>query len=442
MKNNIDVTKGVIWKQVIIFFIPIVIGGFFQHLYSIVDAIIVGKGLGTLELSAVGGSASKLIVMITNFFIGVSSGITAYVSRYYGRKDFKMLKSITFNGVIMFAVLGIVLSAVGIVFSNRFLHLLQTPVETMDLSNTYLKTYLFGIVFSILYNAFAGILRALGDSERPLYVLIFCSFLNIVLDILFALVLRMGVFGVAFATVISQTISAIILARIIVKEINISIKQKVSIDFRIMRDIGAIGIPAGVQSMMFSLSNMVVQGAVNTFGAVSVAAWTVYVRVDSIVDILVTSLGNTVITFVGQNYGADKLHRVKQSVKQIMVISYAIVAAVIAVFMLTRYPLFSLFTNDIAVSNISISLIFVIMPMYLLTIPQQVFSQALRGLGKSFIPMILTLVGVVGTRLLWVNFVLPIKPSLTLLGACYPASALLMSIIFAVYYKRVLIKIM
>lgn len=441
MKNNIDVTKGVIWKQVIIFFIPIVIGGFFQHLYSIVDAIIVGKGLGTLELSAVGGSASKLIVMITNFFIGVSSGITAYVSRYYGRKDFKMLKSITFNGVIMFAVLGIVLSAIGIVFSNRFLNLLQTPVETMDLSSTYLKTYLFGIVFSILYNAFAGILRALGDSKRPLYVLIFCSFLNIVLDILFALVLRMGVFGVAFATVISQTISAIILARIIVKEINISIKQKVHIDFRIMRDIGAIGIPAGVQSMMFSLSNMVVQGAVNTFGAVSVAAWTVYVRVDSIVDILVTSLGNTVITFVGQNYGANKLHRVKQSVKQIMVISYAIVAAVIAVFMLTRYPLFSLFTNDIAVSNISISLIFVIMPMYLLTIPQQVFSQALRGLGKSFIPMLLTLVGVVGTRLLWVNFILPIKPSLTLLGACYPASALLMSIIFAVYYKRVLIKI-
>ncbi|QUI24546.1 MATE family efflux transporter [Vallitalea pronyensis] len=441
MKNNIDVTKGVIWKQVIIFFIPIVIGGFFQHLYAIVDAIIVGKGLGTLELSAVGGSASKLIVMITNFFIGVSSGITAYVSRYYGKKDFKMLKSITFNGVIMFAVLGILLSAIGIVFSNRFLNLLQTPVETMDLSNTYLKTYLFGIVFSILYNAFAGILRALGDSKRPLYVLIFCSFLNIVLDILFALVLRMGVFGVAFATVISQTISAIILARIIVKEINISMKQKVNIDFRIMRDIGAIGIPAGLQSMMFSLSNMVVQGAVNTFGAVSVAAWTVYVRVDSIVDILVTSLGNTVITFVGQNYGADKLHRVKQSVKQIMVISYVIVAAVIVAFMLTRYSLFSLFTNDIAVTNISISLIFVIMPMYLLTIPQQVFSQALRGLGKSFIPMILTLVGVVGTRLLWVNFVLPIKPSLTLLGACYPASALLMSIIFAVYYKRVLAKI-
>lgn len=434
-ENKNDLTDGIIWKQVLMFFIPIVIGSFFQHLYTIIDTIIVGKGLGTNELAGVGGSASKLIVMITNFFIGVSSGITAYSSRYFGEKNYIDLKNTIYNGLVLFCVLGLILSSLGIIFSNEFLLIMKTPESTLVYANTYLKTYLTGIVFCVIYNTLAGILRALGDSKRPLYVLMFCSFLNIGLDILLALVLNLGVFGVAIATVISQGISAILLSIILIKTLQNTDKYTTKIDTNAMKDIAKIGIPAGCQSMMFSLSNMAVQSGVNTFSAVSVASWTAYVKIDSIADIFVSALGGTVIPFVGQNIGAKKFDRVRDAVKQIIIISYCVVAFLVVTFILNRTSLIALFTEDLEVIEIGSGLMFIILPMYLLTIPQQVFSQALRGMGKSFVPMILTLVGVVGLRLFWVYFILPINPSLELLACCYPLSAFIMSVIFSVYYS-------
>lgn len=435
-KNDLKITEGVIWKQVILFFIPLLIGAFFQHLYTIVDTIVVGKGLGTLELSAVGGSASKLIVMITNFFIGVSVGITSYASRYYGKKDFRMLKSITFNGLLSFAIIGLIVSALGYMYSKNFLILMKTPEATMQLSNVYLRTYLIGIIFSVIYNALAGLLRAMGDSSRPLYVLMFCSLLNILLDILLALVLGWGVFGVAVATVFSQGISAVVLMIILIDRIKGTEKYKMKIELKVILDIMAIGIPAGIQSMMYSLSNMVVQSAVNTFGAVSVAAWTSYVRLNGIVDVFVSSLGSAAITFVGQNYGADKLKRVKDSVKQITLISYVMIVIIFILFVINRYALLGLFTYEQEVVEIGATLMFYILPMYLVGIPQQICSQALRGLGKSFVPMLLTLAGVVGIRFFWVYLILPMNNSLFLLGICYPVSSFVMSIIFIVYYKH------
>ena len=428
MKN--DLTSGIIWKQVLWFFIPVVIGAFFQHLYTIVDTIIVGKGLGTIELAAVGGSASKLIVMITNFFIGVSSGITAYASISYGEKNYYKLKSIIYNGLVLFVPLGIIISILGFLFSNDFLVRMKTPTDTINLA------YLAGILFCVIYNTFAGVLRAMGDTKRPLYVLLFCSIVNIILDILLALVFQMGVFGVALATVISQALSALILAVILIKTLKSTGDYKCTINLQEIKQISIIGIPAGIQSMMFSLSNMAVQSAVNSFSTVSVAAWTAYVKLDSIVDVVVSSLSNTVIPFVGQNIGAKNYRRAKQSVNQIILISYAIIATVTVIFMLNRVFLLSLFTNDFEVVKIASKLIFIIMPMYLLMIPQQMFSQALRARGKSFFPMVLTLVGVVGLRVFWVYFVLPQKPSLILLATCYPISAFAMSVIFTIYYKN------
>lgn len=441
LKEENNIVDGIIWKEVLIFFIPLVIGAFFQHFYTIVDTIIVGNALGVVALSAVGGSASKLIVMLINFFVGVSSGITAYASRYYGQKDYRMLKSILFNGTVMFFVFGIILSIIGIVFSNDFLLIMNTPAETLKLSNVYLKTYLFGLVFCVMYNTFAGMLRAIGDAKTPLYVLIFCSFINIALDIIFVLLLNMGVFGVAFATTLSQFASAVILGLFILKSLKNTQKIKLYIDFSVMKDISKIGVPAGVQSIMFSLSNMVVQSGVNSFGTLNVAAWTSYCRIDSIVDIFVSSLGSTAIVFVGQNYGANKFDRVKKSVKQIMGISYVIVGFVVFGFILNRTALISLFTNDTEVVALASQIICIVLPMYLLNIPQQVFSQSLRGLGISFTPMLLTLVGVVGLRFIWVLYLLPLNPTFNFLALCYPVSALLMSGIFFVYYLIVIKKI-
>lgn len=441
MTERNKITEGTIWKQVLLFFIPITIGAFFQHLYTIVDTIIVGKALGTLQLSAVGGSASKIVVMMINFFVGVSTGITALSSRYYGNNNKSMLYSIIYNGTFIFSLGAIVLSLIGITFSNEILVLMNTPKETLELAATYLNTYLAGLIFCVIYNMLSGVIRALGDSKKPLYVLMFCSILNIVLDILFTLVIKMGVFGIAFATVLSQAVSVVILVKILMKEIPDFFEHKLKLSTSTMKDICGIGIPAGVQSIMFSVSNMVVQTGVNTFGAISVASWSAYVKIDSIVDIFVSSLGSTVITFVGQNYGAKRIDRVKECVKQIISISYILVASLVLIFILNREGLIGLFTEDKEVIKLGSQIMCVILPMYLLTIPQQVCSQAIRGLGKSFIPMVMTIVGVIGVRIIWVIFLLPLNPTLSFLGSCYPFSALIMSVTFTIYYRHIIKKI-
>ncbi len=430
------ITEGVIWKEILLFFVPILIGSFFQHMYTIADTIVVGKGLGTLELAAVGGSSSKVIILITNFFIGVSSGITAYASRYYGKQDYHAVKTTITNGLIFFSFVGIALSILGIVFCTEILHIMNTPADTMDFSITYLQTYLTGIIFCVIYNTLAGVLRALGDAKRPLYVLMFCSILNIILDILLALVLDFGVFGIAAATVFSQALSAVILCGFIIKMLKNTGEYRIKIDFIAMKDIALLGIPAGIQSIMFSFSNIAVQASVNTFNALAVAAWVAYLRLDGIVDMFVSAIGGTVITFVGQNFGAGKMDRVKRSIRDVIAISYVLVAILITAFIVARAPIISLFTNDTEVVRIAGELMFIILPMYLLTIPQQMLSQASRALGSSFMPMVFTLVCIVGMRFVWVYLIMPINPSLHLLAFCYPVSALLASIVFIFYFKK------
>lgn len=439
MQNKI--TEGVIWKSVIWLFIPIVISSFFQHLYSIVDGIIVGEFLGTVAFSAVGGSSSKIITMLINFFVGVSAGITAYTARYFGKGDMHGVKKVIVNGMIFFVAFGVVLSSLGIIFSRQILGLMGTPLETFELSNVYLRTFLVGLIFCVAYNTLTGVLRAIGDSKRPLYVLVFCSFLNIALDLVFVVVLKMGVSGVAIATLIAQGVSAILLGIIVCKKLSFEKADKVRIDTKMIAEICAIGIPAGLQSVMYSLSNILVQSAVNSFGYLTVAAWSAYLKIDSIVDIFVSALGSTVITFVGQNMGAGKISRVRQSVKQIIILSYIITIALILFFVTFRFSLLGLFVNDAEVINVGSKLFFIIMPMYLLGIPQTMLIKALQGLGKSFAPMMLTLVGVIGIRIFWVLVIFPINPSIYLLASCYPLSAFIMSAIFSVYYMIYIRKI-
>lgn len=433
-KNKI--TEGVIWKEVIFLFIPIVISAFFQHFYTFVDGIIIGKNLGDEAFAAVGGSGAKIITLLINFFVGVSTGITAYTARFYGSGDIRSVKKIILNGLGFFFIFGGILSLLGVVFSPNILILMKTPEEIFDYANTYQKTFLAGLIFCIVYNTISGILRALGDSKSPLYVLIFCSFVNILLDILFVVVIPMGVFGVAIATIISQGVSAIALAFILYKKLPKNHNEKIDIDIKMVGEICAIGIPAGIQSIMYSVSNILVQSAINSFGALSVTAWSAYVKIDSIVDIFVSALGGTVITFVGQNLGAGKIDRVKKSVNQILLISYITVIVVMSGFILFRFELLALFTNSNEVIEIGSKLFFVIMPMYLLGIPQTIFIKALQGLGKTLVPMVLTLIGVIGIRVVWVLFVLPLKPEIYFLATCYPLSSTIMSIIFSIYYLK------
>lgn len=441
MKQQQDLTQGNIWKQVIYFFIPLLIGAFFQHLYTIVDTIIIGKALGTTELSAVGGSATKLIVLYTNFFVGVSSGITAYASRFFGEKNYSKLRHLLFNGTLFFAVFGLILSALGMAFSAPYFSLLNTPENTLADATTYLHTYLFGLVFTVLYNTFAGILRALGDSKRPLYALMFCSLMNISLDIFFTYQLALGVFGIALATVLSQGTSALILGYLLLKTMKELDQSKVKIDLNQMISIAKLGIPAGLQSIMYSLSNMAVQSGINSFGATSVAAWTAYGKLDSIADLFLSSVASTVLPFMGQNLGANKPKRAKEAVWKIMLMSLVLLFTLISFFLWQKDWLLGLFTYDTEVISIGGQVMWVLLPMYLLGIPQQIFSQALRGMGLTFMPMILTLFGVVGLRFGWLALIMPLSPSLPQLAIIYPLSSFLMSCIFSIYYKMEIKKI-
>ncbi len=436
MKQKQDLTQGIIWKQVILFFIPLLIGAFFQHLYTIIDTIIIGKALGTTQLSAVGGSATKLIVLYTNFFVGVSSGITAYASRFYGEKNYEKLRNLIFNGTLFFAVFGLILAILGIVLSPQYFTLLNTPENTLADATLYLHTYLCGLIFTVLYNTFAGILRALGDSQRPLYVLMFCSVMNISLDIFFTYQLSLGVFGIALATVLSQGTSALILGYLLLRTMKELDQSKAKIQLLQMKEIATLGIPAGIQSIMYSISNMAVQSGINSFGASSVAAWTAYGKLDSIADLFLSSLASTVLPFVGQNLGANKLERAKKAVWQIMGMSFLFLSTLIALFIWQKDWLLGLFTYDLEVISIGGQVMWVLLPMYILGIPQQIFSQALRGMGLTFMPMILTLVGVVGLRFGWLAIVMPLSPSLPQLGLVYPLSSLLMSTVFSIYYAR------
>ncbi len=435
MSTRNEITEGVIWKQVLLFFVPILAGTFFQHFYSIVDAIIVGRGLGSAELAAVGGSAVKLIAMVTNFFIGISIGITAYVSRSFGENNFQKLKAIIYNGHVLFLSMGFVIVVLSFVYSREFLELLDTPADNMELSETYLRTYMSGMLFCVVYNLLAGVFRAMGDAKRPLYVLIFCCLLNIILDILLALVLGWGVFGIAIATVFSQGVSAVILIYMLVKQLKETEKYIPKLDFALMKDIAALGIPAGIQSMLASVSNMAVQSAINSFGSITVAAWAAFIRLDGIVDAVLSSLSATVVTFVGQNLGAGNMNRVKQSVRQITLIAFIMMPVLVAIFLLARIPLLSLFTADADIVRVGAQFMIVVLPMYICTIPQYILSQAVRALGKSFIPMVLGLFGSVGLRLFWIYVILPLNPTEKMLGISYPIISLIMSVLFFLYYK-------
>ena len=433
-KHN-KITEGNITKEVFLFFIPIVISAFFQHFYTIVDGIIVGRNIGDLAFAAVSGSASKLITLLINFFVGVSAGVTVYTSQYYGKGDETGVKKIIYNGVISFGLLSIFLGAVGMIFSDQYLNIMNTPENTLAHSSVYLNTFLTGLVFCVLYNMFSGIFKALGDAKTPLYVLIVCSILNIGLDVLFVVVLEMGVFGAAFATLLAQGVSAIILGIILYSRFK-GYKIPYTLDFSMIGEIFNLGIPAGIQSIMYSLSNMLVQSTVNSFGDITVTAWSAYLKIDSIVDIFVSSIGSTVITFVGQNLGAKNIARVKESVKKIIQIAYVVTIGVVIILVGFRSQLLGMFTETEEVRALASTFFFIIMPMYLIGIPYNICAQAVRGLGKSFEPMIITLIGVVGLRFLWVLVIYPLNPTIHFLGLCYPVSSFIMSIIFVLYYRR------
>ena len=435
-KQGNGITEGVIWKQLLIFFFPILFGTFFQQLYNTVDAVIVGRFVGKEALAAVGGSTGTLINLLVGFFVGLSSGATVIISQFYGGGREKRVSEAVHTAIAFSLACGVGLMVIGIAASPIALRAMGTPDDIMQYSLSYIRIYFLGIIPNLVYNMGAGILRAIGDSKRPLYYLMASCFTNIVLDLVLVVWLRLDVRGAAIATIVSQLVSAVLVVlqllrtqdsyRLVIRKIRLNL-------FMVMR-IVRIGLPAGLQSVMYSASNIIIQSSVNSLGTDTVAAWTAYSKIDSVYWMIISALGISITTFVGQNYGAGKLDRVKRGIYVCLGLSFLITAILSVTLYLGGGYIYLMFTADAAVIAKGMEILHFLVPAFATYVCIEVLSGALRGTGDCWIPMIMTAVGVCALRVLWILVAVPLKPDILTVVFSYPLTWSITSILFLVYF--------
>ncbi len=432
------ITEGVIWKQLLAFFFPILLGTFFQQLYNTVDMVIVGRFVGKEALASVGGSSGQVVNLVVGFFTGLSAGAGVIVSQYYGANDEKNL-NISIQTAYLFSVVGgIVFTVLGIALAPAMLRLMNTPEELMSDSIAYLGIYFAGIVFVFIYNIGSGILRALGDSKRPLYYLIACCLVNIVLDLIMVVVLGLGVPGVAIATVISQAFSAFMVTRALTRSEDIYRLELRRFLFRgsVLRSQLFIGFPGGIQSVMYGLSNIIIQSAINVYGTDTAAAWAALSKLDAVFWMINGAFGISITTFVGQNYGAGKYDRMKKGVWDCLLMHQIFSVVVSAALLIFRVPMFRIFTDDMDVIRIGGEIMAVIVPCYVVFSFVEIFSGALRAVGDVIVPMLLTMFGICLLRIVWIFFAVPLNPSVRMIVMNYPVSWILTALLFIFYYLQ------
>ena len=435
VKGN-RITEGSIFGQLLLFFFPILFGTFFQQLYNTADAMVVGRFVGKQALAAVGGSTSTLINLLVGFFVGLSSGATVVISQFYGARKADKVHWAVHTSIAFSVIGGIIFMIVGLVGSPWALEAMKTPEDVMGHAVVYIRTYFLGIIVNLVYNMGAGILRAVGDSRRPLYFLIASCFTNIILDVLLVAVLGMGVAGAALATITSQLLSAVLVVLALMKTDDMYKLEwkKVRIDQRMLQRIVRIGIPAGMQSVMYNISNVIIQAGVNTLGTDNVTAWATYGKVDGLYWMMINALGISATTFVGQNFGAGRLDRVRKGAGACMVIGVVLTASVGVVLYNGGHLLVELFTTDQQVQAISMDLLHFMVPTFITYIAIEILSGTLRGVGDAWMPLIITGIGVCAVRVLWIMFVLPHYHTIIGAAFCYPLTWSLTTVAFVIYY--------
>ena len=427
------ITQGVIWKQLLTFFFPILLGSFFQQMYNTVDTIIVGRAVGTQALAAV-GSTSPLINLINGFFIGLSTGSTVILSQYYGANDREGTERALHTGVALSLILGLLTAAIGVSFGPRILALIRTPENCREDAALYVRIYFCGAVASMVYNMGAGILRAMGDSRRPMLYLIAACFVNIAMDLVCVVVLKMGIAGVAAATVISQVISAALVIAALFKS-GLSVK-KIRIHRELVRRLLYIGVPAGLQYVTFDLANLLIQSGINSFGEVTVAAWTAFGKTDALTWMISGAFGVSITTFVGQNFGAQQYRRIRQSVWVCMGMSVALVGTLSILTLTFRRFILGIYTPDADVIRVGAHVMMCIVPFNILFMPVEVFAGTMRGTGYSLLPTVITCVCVCVFRVIWVFLVVSRMHTIEMLAMAYPISwALASTVFFAAYFR-------
>lgn len=415
--------SGSVFKKMLLFAIPLMCSSILQLLFNAADIVVVGRFAGDNALAAV-GSNSALINLLTNLFVGLSIGSNVLTAQYYGAKKDTDLKETVHTSMLISIYSGLILTVIGILGARVLLEMMQAPPEVLDLAVLYLRIYFVGMTSTMVYNFGSAILRAVGDTKRPLYYLLGAGIINVILNLFFVIACKMGVAGVALATAISQTISAVLVVRCLIQEqsgIHLELKElAISKEkfFRIMR----IGLPAGFQGTVFSLSNVVIQSAVNSFGNIAVAGNSAAANIEGFVYMAMNAFYQATISFTSQNYGASQYKRIYKILfaGELYVIITGIVLGNLAVFL--GDTLLGIYSPSTEVIAAGMARLKIICTVYALCGVMDVLVGALRGIGYSVVPMIVSLIGACGLRLLWVAtiFKIPQYHNLTTVYLSYP----------------------
>ena len=437
-EENNNLTAGSVWKKLVVFFIPIAAGTIIQQLYNAVDGLIVGRFVGTNALAAVGGSSAQIINVLVGFFVAMTAGAAVVIGQVYGAGQKENLNQAIGNAVTAMAAFGVLLTGIGLAASPGFLRRVQQPEETVEDALLYLRIYFLGVPFVMILNMESSILRALGDSFHPFLFMITGCILNIVLDVLFVVAFGWGIAGVAAATVLAQVVNTLLLTLRLsrgTEEYRLTLRD-LQLKGVYLVNMLRLGVPAGLQSSMYSISNMIIQVAVNSLGTIVVASWAMSGKTDGLYWAVSSAMGAAITSFIAQNHGAGRADRVRQCVRQGLAILFLITVGVSTLLMLAGIPVLRVLTPDEEVVRTTYTIMSYFVPFYFTWVLVEVLSAVLRGVGDAVIPVVIIGVGIALFRVIWILTVFSWFGTLFSLCLSYTVSWTITSIALLIYYKK------
>lgn len=430
-------TEGVIWKEILLFSIPLLLGNLFQQLYNAVDSVVVGNYIGAQALAAVGSSA-PVINLLVSFFMGLAVGAGVIISRYFGARKKEELHIAVHTSLALTFAAGLVMTLIGVLISPYVLQWVGTPSDVMESSVLYLRIYFLGILSVMVYNMGSGILRAVGDSRNPLYFLIVSSVTNIILDMLFVIVFHMGIAGVGWATLIAQTISAVLTMLLLMRtkeEYQVKLKH-IRFHKHMLYEIVRLGLPSGLQNAIVSFSNVIVQSNINAFGSLAMAGCGSYTKIDGFAILPVMSYSMALTTFTGQNMGAKKYDRVKQGAKTGILMSVITIICISALLLILGPNVLAIFSSDPTVINYGLYMMHVLAPGYIFLAISHAFNGIIRGAGITTVPMIVMVTCWCGLRMAWILTSVPLFHDIGVVFMGWPLTWIASALWLFLYYRK------
>ena len=437
-EGSMNLTEGSVWMKLLVFFLPIAAGTIIQQLYNAVDGLIVGRFVGTNALAAVGGSSAQIINVLVGFFVAMTAGASVIIGQIYGAGRKEDLNRAIGSAVSVMGLFGLALTALGLAVSPGLLRLLNTPDETMEGAVLYLRIYFLGVPFLMVLNMESSILRAMGDSFHPFLFMVAGCVVNIVLDAVFVIAFGWGVAGVAVATVTAQAVNTGLLTRQLTRgsrEYRLTVRE-LGVKGVYLANMLRFGIPAGLQASMYSVSNRIIQVAVNSLGTVVVASWAMSGKTDGFYWAVSNAMGAAITSFIAQNYGAGRTDRVRQCVKQGLIMHFTITLAVSAGLMLSAVPVLRLLTPDEAVVETTFKVMSYFVPFYFTWVLVEVLSAVLRGAGDVVYPVVIIGIGICLFRVIWIATVFAHFGTLLSLCLSYTVSWTITSAALVIYYRK------